>query len=96
MPKLTLNGKEVEFDKGMTVLQVCEIGGVEAGEVRAAHGGQQPSIVAGWSGDSRPANSPPTSLPRQPPRRLPRPHLSQWPHRPPPSTATNRHSRARP
>ena len=29
MPKLTLDGKEVEFEQGMTVLQVCEQGGVE-------------------------------------------------------------------
>ena len=24
MPKITINGKEVEFEKGMTVLQACE------------------------------------------------------------------------
>lgn len=29
MPKATVNGKEVEFDKGMTVLQVCERAGEE-------------------------------------------------------------------
>ncbi|MEQ9488324.1 MAG: NADH-quinone oxidoreductase subunit NuoG [Alphaproteobacteria bacterium] len=29
MPKLTINGEEVEFEKGMTVLQVCEQAGVE-------------------------------------------------------------------
>ena len=29
MPTLKLNGEEVEFDKGMTVLQVCEQAGVE-------------------------------------------------------------------
>lgn len=29
MPKLTVNGKEVEFDKGMTVLQACELAGEE-------------------------------------------------------------------
>jgi NADH-quinone oxidoreductase subunit G len=29
MPKLTVNGNEIEFDKGMTVLQACEIAGEE-------------------------------------------------------------------
>lgn len=29
MPKLTVNGNEVEFDQGMTVLQACELGGAE-------------------------------------------------------------------
>ncbi|MCE3233416.1 MAG: nqo3, partial [Rickettsiaceae bacterium] len=29
MPKLTVNGKEIEFEKGMTVLQACEIAGEE-------------------------------------------------------------------
>lgn len=29
MPKLTVNGKEVEFENGMTVLQACEIAGAE-------------------------------------------------------------------
>ena len=29
MPKITINGKEIEFDKGMTVLQACELAGVE-------------------------------------------------------------------
>lgn len=29
MPKLTINGEEVEFEKGLTVLQVCEQAGVE-------------------------------------------------------------------
>jgi NADH-quinone oxidoreductase subunit G len=29
MPKLSVNGKEVEFDQGMTVLQACEIAGEE-------------------------------------------------------------------
>ncbi len=29
MPKLTVNGKEVEFDAGMTVLQACEVAGEE-------------------------------------------------------------------
>jgi NADH-quinone oxidoreductase subunit G len=29
MPKITINGKEVEFQKGMTVLQACEIADVE-------------------------------------------------------------------
>lgn len=29
MPKLTVNGKEVEFDNGMTVLQACELAGEE-------------------------------------------------------------------
>ena len=29
MPKLTLDGQEVEFEQGMTVLQVCETAGVE-------------------------------------------------------------------
>lgn len=29
MPKLTVNGKEVEFESGMTVLQACEIAGEE-------------------------------------------------------------------
>jgi NADH-quinone oxidoreductase subunit G len=29
MPVLTVNGKEVEFEQGMTVLQACELGGVE-------------------------------------------------------------------
>ena len=29
MPKLTVNGKEIEFEKGMTVLQACELADVE-------------------------------------------------------------------
>ncbi len=29
MPKITVNNKEVEFDEGMTVLQVCELAGEE-------------------------------------------------------------------
>ena len=29
MPKITINGKEIEFEKGMTVLQACEIAEVE-------------------------------------------------------------------
>ena len=29
MPKIIINGKEIEFEKGMTVLQVCELADVE-------------------------------------------------------------------
>ena len=29
MPKTIINGKEINFDRGMTVLQACEIAGVE-------------------------------------------------------------------
>ncbi len=29
MPKITINGKEINFEKGMTVLQACEIAGAE-------------------------------------------------------------------
>ncbi|MBN9565246.1 MAG: (2Fe-2S)-binding protein, partial [Alphaproteobacteria bacterium] len=29
MPKMTINGKEVEFEAGMTILQVAEVSGVE-------------------------------------------------------------------
>ena len=29
MPKLTLKGKEIEFENGMTVLQACELADVE-------------------------------------------------------------------
>ena len=29
MPKLTLNGEEIEFEQGMTVLQVCELADIE-------------------------------------------------------------------
>jgi NADH-quinone oxidoreductase subunit G len=29
MPKILINGKEIEFDKGMTVLQACELADVE-------------------------------------------------------------------
>ena len=29
MPKITINGKEIEFEKGMTVLQTCELADVE-------------------------------------------------------------------
>ena len=29
MPKININGKEIEFEKGMTVLQACEIADVE-------------------------------------------------------------------
>ena len=29
MPKITINGKEIEFEKGMTVLQACELADVE-------------------------------------------------------------------
>ena len=27
MPKIIINGKEINFDRGMTVLQACEIAG---------------------------------------------------------------------
>ena len=29
MPKIIINGKEIEFDQGMTILQACELAGVE-------------------------------------------------------------------
>ena len=29
MPKIKINNKEIEFENGMTVLQACEIAGVE-------------------------------------------------------------------
>ena len=29
MPKITINGKAIEFEKGMTVLQACELADVE-------------------------------------------------------------------
>ena len=29
MPKININGKEIEFEKGMTVLQACELADVE-------------------------------------------------------------------
>ena len=29
MPKININGKEIEFDSGMTILQACELAGVE-------------------------------------------------------------------
>ena len=29
MPKITINGKEIEFDSGMTILQACELAGAE-------------------------------------------------------------------
>ena len=29
MPKININGKEIEFEKGMTVLQACELANVE-------------------------------------------------------------------
>ena len=29
MPKITINGREIEFEKGMTVLQACELADVE-------------------------------------------------------------------
>ncbi len=29
MPKITINGKEIEFEKGMTILQACELADVE-------------------------------------------------------------------
>tara|TARA_Y100000817_G_scaffold161538_1_gene126227 strand:- start:62 stop:391 length:330 start_codon:yes stop_codon:yes gene_type:complete len=29
MPKITINNKEIEFENGMTVLQACELAGVE-------------------------------------------------------------------
>ena len=29
MPKITINGKEIEFENGMTVLQACELADVE-------------------------------------------------------------------
>ncbi len=29
MPKITINGKEIEFEKGMTVLQACELADIE-------------------------------------------------------------------
>ena len=29
MPKIIINGKEIEFEKGMTVLQACELAGAE-------------------------------------------------------------------
>ncbi len=29
MPKITVNEKEIEFEEGLTVLQVCELAGTE-------------------------------------------------------------------
>ena len=29
MPKIIINGKEIEFEKGMTILQACELADVE-------------------------------------------------------------------
>ncbi|MGZ8410944.1 MAG: 2Fe-2S iron-sulfur cluster-binding protein, partial [Hyphomicrobium sp.] len=29
MPKLTIDGREIEVDAGLTVLQVCELLGIE-------------------------------------------------------------------
>ena len=29
MPKIKINGKEIEFEKGMTVLQACELADIE-------------------------------------------------------------------
>ena len=29
MPKININGEEIEFEKGMTVLQACELANVE-------------------------------------------------------------------
>ena len=29
MPKITINGKEIEFQKGMIILQACELADVE-------------------------------------------------------------------
>ena len=29
MPKIIINGREIEFEKGMTVLQACELADVE-------------------------------------------------------------------
>ena len=29
MPKITINNKEIEFQSGMTVMQACEIAGIE-------------------------------------------------------------------
>ena len=29
MPKIFINNKEIEFEKGMTVLQACELAGAE-------------------------------------------------------------------
>jgi len=29
VPKIIVNNKEVKFEEGMTVLQACELGGVE-------------------------------------------------------------------
>ena len=29
MPKITVNEKEIEFEEGLTVLQVCELAGAE-------------------------------------------------------------------
>ena len=29
MPKIIINGREIEFEKGMTVLQACELAHVE-------------------------------------------------------------------
>ena len=33
MPKITVNGKEIEFENGMTVLQACELAGAEIPKV---------------------------------------------------------------
>ena len=29
MPKININGKEIEFEPGMTILQACEMAGAE-------------------------------------------------------------------
>ncbi len=33
MPKIVINGKEIEFEQGMTFLQACELANVEQGAV---------------------------------------------------------------
>ena len=30
MPKIKINGKEIEFEQGMTVLQACELADVDS------------------------------------------------------------------
>ena len=35
MPKILINGKEIEFEKGMTVLQACELAAVSYTHLRA-------------------------------------------------------------
>ena len=58
MPKLTIDGRQIEVEPGITVLQACEIAGIEVGPRKSGEGGaifgvllQNARLFLGSAGD---------------------------------------------